>query len=505
MPAALAATDPTSPLQQPTTRRAFVCRCGQPVFFRNSQCVVCKTPLGYDPDVALLLPLDAADGGSGPWHAVGPAAEADPALAARRYRRCANFDNAAGCNWLLPVPAGDEAAEAGHPGDAQAANAEPAAGAAPKDGLVGAAPPAPPRGAAPATTMAPPRRAEASPATSGLSQSLQSPVGAAASGVASAAPAAAEPAPTGAAPRQPLCRACRLNRTIPDQTVEENRRWWAEIERAKRRLVSSLIALRLPVASRVSEDPTRGLAFDLLRAPPGGPPVTTGHADGIITLDIEEADDSRREGRKAALREPYRTLLGHLRHEVGHYYWQRLVDGTPWLEPFRALFGDERADYAAALQRHYEQGPPTEWPLSHVSAYASAHPWEDWAETWAHYLHMLDTLDTAASFGLDAAQVELGYEPFTPPVLTSPGPGAADAPRARSVPAPDAAGRTDEDFLEFVNAWMKLTGVLNELSRSMGLPDFYPFVLSVAAVRKLHLVHRVVSEARAAPQAAEAA
>jgi hypothetical protein len=266
--------------------------------------------------------------------------------------------------------------------------------------------------------------------------------------------------------------------------------------------VSSLIALRLPVASRVSEDPARGLAFDLLRAPPGGPPVTTGHADGIITLDVEEADDSRREGRKAALDEPYRTLLGHLRHEVGHYYWQRLVDGTPWLEPFRALFGDERADYAAALQRHYEQGPPVEWPLSHVSAYASAHPWEDWAETWAHYLHMLDTLDTAASFGLDAAQVELGYEPFTSPVLAS---SEAGGPGTPSPVAAEADGHADTDFLEFVNAWMKLTGVLNELSRSMGLPDFYPFVLSVAAVRKLHLVHQVVSEVRAAPEASDAA
>jgi hypothetical protein len=477
-------------LQQPTTRRAFVCRCGQPVFFRNSQCVVCKTPLGYDPDIALLLPLDA-DGDDGSlWHAAGPAADADAALAARRYRRCGNFDNAAGCNWLLPVLPGDETLQADGPANAQAAKdeAEATAPSAPAGGPSGATPPR--------------RRPDAAPGTSGLSQSLQS--AGAASDAPPAASAASRPAPTGAEPRQTLCRACRLNRTIPDQTIEEHRRWWAEIERAKRRLVSSLIALRLPVASLVSEDPARGLAFDLLRAPPDGPPVTTGHADGIITLDVEEADDSRREGRKAALREPYRTLLGHLRHEVGHYYWQRLVDGTAWLEPFRALFGDERTDYAAALQRHYEQGPPADWPLSHVSAYASAHPWEDWAETWAHYLHMLDTLDTAASFGLDAAQVELGYEPFTHPVLTSLEPGAAQAPGA-APPAADAPGRADEDFLQFVNAWMKLTGVLNELSRSMGLPDFYPFVLSVAAVRKLHLVHQVVSGLRVAPQAPEAA
>ena len=489
MSAALAAADPPSPLPQPTTRRAFVCRCGQPVFFRNSQCVICKTPLGYDPDIALLLPLDAEDEDRSLWHPVGPAADADPALAARRYRRCANFDNAAGCNWLLPASAGDRSPAAGSAGRGSMANKEGAG----KDAAE-ALPPTTPPGAASGAAI-PPRRTEASPAASGRSQSLQS-AGDGASdhpSVASPAPGAGSPA---ALPSQTLCRACRLNRTIPDQTIEEHRQWWGEIERAKRRLVSSLIALRLPVASRVSEDPARGLAFDLLRAPPGGPPVTTGHDDGIITLDIEEADDSRREGRKAALHEPYRTLLGHLRHEVGHYYWQRLVDGTAWIEPFRALFGDERADYAAALQRHYGQGPPAEWPLSHVSAYASAHPWEDWAETWAHYLHMLDTLDTAVSFGLDAAQVELGYEPFNRSALASP---EAVAPAS---PSPDAHGRAAEDFLGFVNAWMKLTGVLNELSRSMGLPDFYPFVLSVAAVRKLHLVHQVVSQVRAASQEA---
>lgn len=405
MPAS-AARDPTAAPQPPTTRRAFACRCGQPVFFNNSQCVVCATPLGYEPEAALLLPLEAA-GRPDLWRAVGPAAEPDAALAARRFRRCANFENAAACNWLLEAPE-------------EAADERPSW-------------------------------------------------------------------------RQTLCRACRLNRTIPDQALEEHRRWWGDIERAKRRLVSSLIALRLPVASRVSEDPQRGLAFDVLRAWPGGPPVTTGHADGIITVDVEEADDSRRERLKAALREPYRTLLGHLRHEVGHYYWQRLVAGSHWLGPFRALFGDEREDYAVALRRHYEHGPPPDWPLSRVSAYASAHPWEDWAETWAHYLHMVDTLDTAGSFGLDAAQVELGYVPFTRAVLRGP-----VAPADLSEPAPAAEG----EFLAFVNAWMTLTGVLNELSRSMGLPDFYPFVLSGPAVRKLHLVHRVVREVRGGGDAA---
>ncbi|HXD05595.1 MAG TPA: putative zinc-binding metallopeptidase, partial [Burkholderiaceae bacterium] len=182
---------------------------------------------------------------------------------------------------------------------------------------------------------------------------------------------------------QTLCRACRLNRTIPDLSVREHAQGWRLIEIAKRRLVSQLLALRLPVASKLVEDPQRGLAFDILAAPPGGR-VMTGHADGLITLDVAEADDAYRERERRALGEPYRTLLGHFRHEAGHYYWDRLVEGSRWLGDFRALFGDERADYSAALRSNYERAPPADWPARFVSRYASVHPWEDWAETWAH-------------------------------------------------------------------------------------------------------------------------
>ncbi|HEV6963934.1 zinc-binding metallopeptidase family protein, partial [Roseateles sp.] len=273
-----------------------------------------------------------------------------------------------------------------------------------------------------------------------------------------------------------LCRCCRLTRTVPDLSQPGAALWWCRVEQAKRRLVSSLIGLKLPVASR-AEDPAHGLAFDLLMPPAEGPGVVTGHADGVITLDVSEADDARREQRRDQLGEPYRTLLGHLRHECGHYYWQRLVEASAWLEPFRALFGDEREDYAAALQRHYANGAPADWGQHFVSAYASAHPWEDWAETWAHYLHLVDTLDTARSFGLDGERVELSYERFTADVVAE----ASD---------PDAAG-----FVQLINSWMELTGVLNELSRAMGVADFYPFVLSAQAVRKLHFVHRVIHRA----------
>ena len=282
-----------------------------------------------------------------------------------------------------------------------------------------------------------------------------------------------------AADASPWCLACRLNRTIPDLGVAENADAWRRIEQAKRRLAAQLLGLGLPLRSRLGDDPQRGLMFDFLARQPGGPAIVTGHAGGLVTLDVAEADDAHREAVRSALREPYRTLLGHLRHEVGHYYWDRLVAGSAWLAPCRSLFGDERLDYGLALQQHYRQGPPADWAQRHVSAYASSHPWEDWAETWAHYLHMVDTVDTAASFGLDASDVQVDVPPFERAVLWQP-------------QAPDAAA-----FLAFLNNWFALTRVLNELSRSMGQADFYPFVLPAGAVPKLQFVHAVVQGAAA--------
>ena len=273
-----------------------------------------------------------------------------------------------------------------------------------------------------------------------------------------------------------LCVSCRLNRTIPDLTSSENQALWASIEKAKRRVVSALLALGLPVISKVSEDPQRGLAFDILRSPANGPRILTGHDEGLITLNIEEADDVTREKIRKQMHEPYRTLVGHLRHEVGHYYWDRLVDNTPHLENYRELFGDERTDYDEALKKNYEQGPRRDWPAHYVSSYASVHPWEDWAESWAHYMHMLDTLSTALSFGLSAQSVEMPFVPFTPDALWE-------------------HGVDKEAFLALLNSWLKLTAVLNELCRSMGQPDFYPFTLPTPTVRKLHFIHSVIRAA----------
>lgn len=275
----------------------------------------------------------------------------------------------------------------------------------------------------------------------------------------------------------PLCASCRLTRTIPDLAEPGHREAWYRLEVAKRRLVYGLLALGLPVANKTI-DPIRGIAFDFLAD--AGAPVLTGHADGVITINVAEADDAERERRRTALHEPYRTLLGHFRHEIGHYYWQRLIAESDRLDAFRAAFGDERVDYADALQRHYDQGACEGWQERFVSAYASAHPWEDFAETWAHYLHMTDTLETAAACGLTLR------------------------PRRADEPALTTAGqeRMLGPFDRKIAAWFPLTYVLNNLNRGLGLPDGYPFVLSDAVIAKLRFVHDAIAAAATRPDVA---
>lgn len=360
----------------PRSKRAYRCRCGRPVFFLNTQCLNCESQLGYEPTI-------------GEVRALVPGASLETWRLAQsenleEFRRCANFEPPAHCNWLLPA---DE--------------------------------------------------------------------------------------------QQTLCRACRLNQTIPDLTDPDNQRYWRSLEADKRRLVSQLIDLGLPVEPKSASD--CGLAFDLVRASASGERVSTGHSDGLITINIEEADDAKRERIRTELNEPYRTLLGHFRHEVGHYYWDRLVRDTHWLARFRNLFGDERADYASALQANYQAGPPVDWADRHISAYASSHPWEDWAETWAHFLHILDSLDTAVAHGLDSADLDTVIEPFNREDLYDP-----DHPEA-------------ERTLFVVNSWIELITVLNELARSLGQPDFYPFVMPKAVVKKLQFIGLVVADASGVP------
>jgi hypothetical protein len=272
-----------------------------------------------------------------------------------------------------------------------------------------------------------------------------------------------------------FCVACRHNRTIPNLSQPDNLINWRKIEIAKHRLFYTILKLHLPHKTRV-EDPEHGLAFDFLNPQdaPLGEPIMTGHDSGVITINLAEADDSERERRRREMREPYRTLLGHFRHEIAHYYWDRLVRGSPSIAEFRELFGDERQDYAAALNRHHANGPPPDWPEQFVSAYASMHPWEDFSETWAHYFHMVDTLETAGAFGLRV--------------------------KPKISKGRDLAANIDFDphlatMERIIDAWLPLTFAVNSVNRSMGIADLYPFVLSPLAIMKLSFVHAQVHDA----------
>jgi len=274
---------------------------------------------------------------------------------------------------------------------------------------------------------------------------------------------------------EPYCAACRHNGTIPALTNPQNLLAWRKMESAKHRLFYSLLRLQLPLATR-REDPEHGLLFNFLADLPSddGPKVMTGHDNGVITIALVEADDVERERRRTAMGEPYRTLLGHFRHEVGHHYWDILVRDGGRLDAFRALFGDEREDYGEALKRHYKEGAPRNWQETFVSAYATTHPWEDFAETWAHYLHIVDTLEMAAAFGLQICpRISEGREM-----------------EAKFDLDPYRLGNVHE----MIEAWLPLTFALNSLNQTMGQADLYPFILSPGVIRKLGFVHELVQE-----------
>ncbi len=261
-----------------------------------------------------------------------------------------------------------------------------------------------------------------------------------------------------------FCVACRLNRVIPNLSSSWNRLLWARIESAKRRLIYDLLNLNLPFA---------GLAFAFLEDNPAGAEFTesgtdgrvmTGHSQGMITINIAEADDVAREQMRVAMNEAYRTLLGHFRHESGHFFWEQLLRGDDArMTRFREVFGDEREDYRSALERYYVEGPAADWSIRCISAYASSHPWEDWAETWAHYLQMLDALETAK-----------------------------EAPAFSGAQAPG-------DFDEMIAAWVPLTTAINSMNRSLGLSDAYPFALAPETIEKLRFIHELVGSGRIPP------
>lgn len=260
--------------------------------------------------------------------------------------------------------------------------------------------------------------------------------------------------------QQKQCLSCRLTRVIPTLSKADNGRKWAILEAAKRTMLYGVLTLNLPIVSR-HDDATSGLVFDFMEDQTANPSVAevnvySGHANGVITMNAAEADDSYREGARHAMNETYRTLLGHFRHEIGHYYWQKLIQGTDNYDAFREAFGDEMSDYRAALDYYYANGAMEGWSELYISAYASSHPLEDWAETWAHYMHMYFTIEVAIEFNMLST--------------TS----------------------LKNNFDELISEWMTLVVTLNALNRSMGKSDAYPFVISDRARHKLQFVHDVI-------------
>jgi hypothetical protein len=257
------------------------------------------------------------------------------------------------------------------------------------------------------------------------------------------------------------CPSCSLTRTIPLLRSARNVALWRRVEEAKRRLLYDLARLRLPLSGKQRD---QHIAFDIL-AEDVGEPIMTGHLNGLITLNLSEADDAEREARRTQFREPYRTLLGHFRHEVGHFYWELLVDGTRLQQPFRLIFDDETVNYQESIERYHARVDRTHDRAAFISEYARSHPLEDWAETFAHFLHIVSTLDSASSLPLSLDR--RSHQTLEDPYL-------------------------EKDFEALLASWTPVVYTMNELNRSMGLGDAYPFDLSPAVRGKLHFVHMAI-------------
>lgn len=259
-----------------------------------------------------------------------------------------------------------------------------------------------------------------------------------------------------------FCFACSLNQMVPNLSNPEHVERWTKLEAAKRHFLYGIMRIGLPIVTR-TENPQEGLGFELLADEPGAGHVMTGHENGLITINIEEANAAEREAAREAMGEALRTLIGHFRHESGHYYWNLLIRDGGRLDQARAVFGDETMDYGAALEAHYANGAPADWPENFISAYASSHPWEDFAETWAHYLHITDGLETAFAYQV----LQEGKDGHFQPGMNVP-------------------------LRRVIAAWVELTIGINAVNRSLGQPDLYPFIFSDKVIEKLDFVHRLI-------------
>ncbi|PIB26780.1 putative zinc-binding metallopeptidase [Maribacter sp. 4G9] len=270
-----------------------------------------------------------------------------------------------------------------------------------------------------------------------------------------------------------FCLACSLNRTIPDLDNPENHSHWKQIEFAKHRLIYQLLRLRLQIISK-TDDPAYGLCFDFV-SPKSSNNIKTGHANGVITILISEADSVIREKVKHEMKERYRTLLGHFRHEVGHYFWDILVkNNNDILSKFRKIFGDDTVSYRDSLRNYYVNGPRKNWQNFYISKYASSHAWEDWAETWSHYLHLMDALETAHNFGIrtepklegeNKLNFNASFDPYN-----------------------------ESDLRTILETGIPLLYTMNSMNRSMGKDDPYPFIISEPVKTKLAFIHNLLFE-----------
>jgi hypothetical protein len=271
------------------------------------------------------------------------------------------------------------------------------------------------------------------------------------------------------------CFSCSLTRKRPEASDTIALEKLADAEVVKRRLLVQLAELGIPVDPFYERE--GGLAFDLLSSYSGQGRITIGHANGVVTIDLVETLDDYREALRIRLREAYRTMLGHFRHEVGHYYQWVLVEQTGWIDECRELFGDERVSYSDAIDRHYAIGAPVGWEANYISEYATMHPWEDFAESFAHYLHITDSLGTAAAGGL-----------------------VLQASRVDGIVADDIVPRDsyqDATMAEMLTDWHWLSLLFNRVNHAMGRGDLYPFTLTEPVKQKLDFVHRVVQDVAA--------
>lgn len=266
-----------------------------------------------------------------------------------------------------------------------------------------------------------------------------------------------------------FCGACQLNRTIPSLSNKKHLPLWKNLEVAKHRLIYQLQKIGLDLPSKVTNPD--GLCFDFIKKNKNNN-IMTGHAKGVITLLLREADAVLREQAKQEMQERYRTLIGHLRHEVGHYFWDQLISkNQEALQSFRNIFGNEEVNYGDALKIYYKNGAPENWQEFYISKYATAHPWEDWAETWAHYLHIMDMVETAYFFGLEVNSEEIAknmnvkssFDPYT-----------------------------IQSFHTIIQTCEPLSFAVNSMNRAMGIPDVYPFVISPKVIKKIEFIHELL-------------